>query len=364
MENTAELSITYKNIHNRFKLNGTYFNREELSLVAYSFIKEGEPYQKVIGDFLLDWLDKRETIAVYTSGSTGKPKKIELSKQHMVNSAIATGDFFEITVGDTALLCLPADYIAGKMMLVRAMILGLEIDVVKPLSNPLERINKDYDFVAMTPMQVKDSLSGLDHVKTLIVGGAPMSGELKTALSDTTCKVYETYGMTETVTHIAAGKVNYLKPGEKPCFTLLPGINISLDDRGCLVINAPEISNLTITTNDLVELVSEKEFRWLGRYDNLVNSGGIKLVPELIEKKIRKIIPGRFYVTGIPDDKLGEKLVLFAEEKTNPGLTAEEIQTKIGGLALLDKYETPKEVHLIKNFKETKNGKVLRHREL
>ncbi|MGS2761514.1 AMP-binding protein [Sinomicrobium sp. M5D2P9] len=364
MTNTPVLPVTYKNIHNRFKLNGTYFSREDLSLVAYDFIKEGEPYQKVIGNFLLDWLDNRETIAVYTSGSTGKPKKIELRKQHMVNSAIATGDFFGITVGDTALLCLPADYIAGKMMLVRAMILGLEIDMVKPSSNPLERTNKEYDFVAMTPMQVQNSLSGLDRIKTLIVGGAPMSVDLKRMLGKTTCEVYETYGMTETVTHIAAGKVNHLNNGEQPYFTLLPGVGISLDDRGCLVINAPDISDLTITTNDLVELVSEKEFRWLGRYDNLVNSGGVKLVPEQIEKKIKKVIPGRFYLAGIPDDELGEKLVLFVEEKTNPGLEAKEILRKISGLDLLDKYETPKEVRLLKNFKETKSGKVLRHRDL
>ncbi len=362
--NTGELSITYKNIHNRFKLNGTYFSREDLSLVAYNFIKEGEPYQKVIGDFLLDWLDNRETIAVNTSGSTGKPKKIALYKQHMVNSAIATGDFFGITVGNSALSCLPADYIAGKMMLVRAMILGLEIDLVKPSSTPVEKISKEYDFVAMTPMQVQNSLPVLDCIKTLIVGGAPMSGALEARLSKTGCKVYETYGMTETVTHIAARKVSHPQSGRERCFTLVPGVEITVDDRGCLVINAPGVSDVAITTNDLVELVSEKEFRWLGRYDNLVNSGGVKLVPERIEEKIREVISGRFYVGGIPDDKLGEKLVLFIEEKTNPGLTTEEIRAKITGLKSLDKYERPKEVRLIKNFKETGSGKVLRHRDL
>lgn len=358
-----EPSITYKNIHNRFKLDGTYFGREGLRMAACSYIKEGEPYERAIGDFLLDWLDNSETITVHTSGSTGKPKPMKVSKQNMVNSALATGDFFGITVGDRALLCLPVDYIAGKMMLVRAMILGLEIDLVKPSSDPLKRMKKDYDFSAMTPMQVENSLSGLSRIKTLIVGGAPMSETLKASLPKRSCKIYETYGMTETVTHIAARKVNGRKnkKGEEPCFTLLPGIKVSLDERDCLVINAPHLSDEIITTNDLVELVSEKKFHWLGRYDNIINSGGIKLIPEQIEHKIRDGIKGRFYLKGLPDDKLGEKLVLFVEEKTNPGLTVENIRKELNGLSSLDKYEIPKEIHMVGTFEETKSGKVLRH---
>lgn len=364
MTEKKEVSITYKNIHNRFKINGRYFNREDLRIVACSFIKEGEPYEKVIGDFLLDWLDNRETIAIYTSGSTGKPKQVEIGKQYMVNSAIATGDFFNISVGDTALLCLPADYIAGKMMLVRAMILGLEIDLVKPSSNPLEKLKKAYDFSAMTPMQVQHSLPKLSQLKKLIVGGAPISGTLKAALPKTKCKIYETYGMTETVSHIAAKRVNGRKKEEDPCFTLLPGVKTSLDERGCLVINAPHVTGAPVVTNDLATLVSKKKFHWLGRYDNLINSGGIKLIPEQIEEKIRGAIDGRFYVKGIPDDKLGEKLVLFIEEKTNPGLVKEDIKKEIGTFPSLDKYEVPKEIRLVKAFRETKSGKVLRHSDL
>ncbi|MBC9797259.1 AMP-binding protein [Sinomicrobium weinanense] len=359
-----KLSITYKNIHNRFKINGMYFNREDLRMVACSFIKEGEPHEKIVGDFLLDWLDDRETIVVYTSGSTGKPKPVEISKQYMVNSAIATGNFFDITVGNTALLCLPADYIAGKMMLVRAMILGLEIDLVKPSSHPLEELKKDYDFSAMTPMQVQHSLSELQRIKKLIVGGAPMSGTLKASLSGTACKVYESYGMTETVSHIAARRVNGRKKEEIPCFSLLPGVKTTLDDRGCLVINAPNVADGPVVTNDLAELVSKKKFRWLGRYDNIVNSGGIKLIPEQIEEKIRPVIDGRFYVKGISDDRLGEKLVLFIEEKTNPGLGEKDLRKAIMELPVLDKYEIPKEIRLVEAFGETKSGKVLRHNDL
>ncbi|SFW20394.1 O-succinylbenzoic acid--CoA ligase [Sinomicrobium oceani] len=364
MTNTAGLSITYKNIHNRFKLDGNYFSREDLSLVAYNFIKEGEPYQKAIGDFLLDWIDDKDTITAFTSGSTGNPKKIQLEKQSMVNSALATGDFFGISVGDRALLCLPVAYIAGKMMLVRAMILGLEIDLIRPVSAPLEETCNGYDFVAMTPMQVEHSVAALDRIKTLIVGGAPMSGALKAKLTETSCSVYETYGMTETVSHIAAKKITGNDGEAASCFHALPGVGISTDERGCLVIDAPEISGKQVVTNDLVELVAENTFRWLGRYDHVINSGGIKLIPEQIEEKLRSIIPGRFYVSGVKDARLGEKLVLFVEESSNPGWTAEAVEKAIRTLHSLGKYEVPKEIRLEKNFRETQNGKLLRHRDL
>ncbi|MEO0527076.1 MAG: O-succinylbenzoic acid--CoA ligase, partial [Bacteroidota bacterium] len=142
------MAPTYKNVHNRFKLNGLSFSREELKEVGYSLVKEGEDYEKSIGDFLLDWLSDIPTLQVKTSGSTGTPKLITLQKQLMVNSAMATGDFFKTSVGNSALLCLPCDYIAGKMMLVRAMILGWALDYVQPTSQPLATTSKTYDFAA------------------------------------------------------------------------------------------------------------------------------------------------------------------------------------------------------------------------
>ncbi|MGB6152848.1 MAG: AMP-binding protein, partial [Pricia sp.] len=161
----------YRKVHSHFRLNVNAYTRKELKEVAYSYIKEGESYEAEIGEFLLDWLDDGPTLEVHTSGSTGKPKRITLQKQHMVNSAIATGDFFGLQAGDSALLCLPASYIAGKMMLVRAIVLGLELDCVPPSSKPLDGVVKSYDFGAMVPLQLENSLDDLGQIKTLIVGG-------------------------------------------------------------------------------------------------------------------------------------------------------------------------------------------------
>ena len=338
---------TYHNVHNSFKLNGYHFNREHLLRVAYSFIKEGEDFEKPIGEFLLDWFDDRTYIDLQTSGTTGVPKTIRTSKQAMVESAIATGDFFNLRPGNKALQCLPVKYIAGKLMFVRAFILGLDMDFVAPSANPLEnKSDVKYDFIAMVPLQAKNSLKELKNVKKLIIGGSMISKALEKELSKLPTKVYETYGMTETITHIAAREL-----GEK-VFTVLPDITISYDYRNCLVIHAPRISDDLIVTNDIVELTNEKQFKFIGRYDNIINSGGIKLIPEQIEEKLSGKIPARFFVTGKPDEKLGEKLVLVIEGDN------QKIDEAV--FDALDKYEKPKEVLFIPKFKQTENGKILR----
>ena len=209
---------SYKNVHNRFKLNGFHLNADDLCRVAYSFIKEGDDFEKPVGDFILDWFDANDYIEMYTSGSTGKPKKIRVLKQAMVNSALATGDFFGLEAGNTILNCLPVKYVAGKMMFVRAFILGLEMDFVAPSSHPLELIGKSYDFTAMVPLQAMNSIELLYHFKTIIIGGTKVSAELEKKLKPIKATIYETYGMTETITHIAARK-----KGEK-AFTTLPTV--------------------------------------------------------------------------------------------------------------------------------------------
>ncbi len=351
---------TFDKVHLRFKLNGLYFDREELKEVAFSFVREGAPYEKSIGDFLMDWLNNKEYLFVRTSGSTGTPKVIRLNKQHMVNSAIATGDFFGITVGDSALHCLPTEFIAGKMMLVRALILGLEIDLVEPSLNPMERIKKEYDFSAMIPLQLKNSLNKINQVKKLIVGGAYVPKTLIDAVQNVDTEIFETYGMTETVTHIAAKKINHFTNNEEKnnsYYELLPNIEISKDERDCLVIDAPNISEESIITNDIVELKSDKQFEWIGRYDNVINSGGVKLIPELIEAKISGAIPNRFFVIGKEDKELGEKLVLVVEGNK---LDKKTVTDTIKGIPSLDKYEIPKEIILVDKFRETENGKIIR----
>jgi o-succinylbenzoate---CoA ligase len=341
----------YKNIHNRFKINGVHLDKEALFQLAYSSIKEGEEFEKELGEFLLDWLDDKETIQLTTSGTTGAPKIITINKQAMVHSAVATGDFFNLQPQNKALLCLSPRYIAGKMMIVRALIIGLELDYIIPSSN-LDDLQKDkiYDFVAIVPLQAENSLNKLDQFKKIIIGGAKVSDSLTLKLNNVNAEIYETYGMTETITHIAAKKI-----GEE-CFNVLSHVAINSDERNCLVIIAPTILNSEIITNDIVEIVNDKQFKWLGRFDNVINSGGIKLFPEQIEAKLASKISNRFFITGQPDSLLGTKLVLVVEGK----------QQKFDDFIFneLDKFEKPKEIVFILEFVETNTKKVNRIRTL
>ncbi len=342
----TENTVHYKSVHNKFKLNGFHLDREDLCRVAYSFIKEGEPYEKPVGEFLIDWFDDKPYLEMTTSGTTGVPKVVIISKQSMVNSALGTGDFFEIKPGDKALACLPVKYVAGKMMFIRAFILGLDMDFVAPSSHPLKRTEGVYDFAAMVPMQAQYSLEELRRVKKLIVGGAKITKPLVDALKALPIEVFETYGMTETVSHIAARKI-----GEE-FFTVFPNIKITENELQCLEVEAPHLIEEKLITNDLIELVNENHFKWLGRVDNVINSGGIKLIPEQIEEKLATKIPRRYFVAGQPDPILGEKLVMMIEGE--PFTIENEI------FECLDKYEKPKEIHFVKHFEETATGKIMR----
>ena len=343
----------------QFKLNGYAYSNEELKEVAYSLIKEGVDFEKEIGDFLLDWLSPDPALTVRTSGSTGLPSGVALKKQHMVNSAKVTAEYFGLEAGDRVLLCLSASYIAGKMMLVRAMVLGLELDFVPPTSRPLDSVAKSYKFCAMVPLQLESSINKLNQIETIIVGGAPVSPQLRNLVNSCSAKVYETYGMTETITHVAVRPLNHCDSNSDPnAFEILPDISISQDDRKCLVINAPNISDDPVITNDIVELISEKEFIWLGRYDNIINSGGIKLIPEQIEQKLSALIESRFFVSALPDAKLGQKLALVIEGANIEGLR--ELINKSD----LNKFEIPKEIFYVPAFKNTANGKIIREKSL
>lgn len=356
-----EKAVTLPETHPQFRLNKMHYSSEELASVAYNLIKEGEAYEARIGSFLLDWLNDKEYVVVKTSGSTGTPKKYRLRKEHMINSAMATGKFFDLPAGTTALHCLPANFIAGKMMLVRAMILGWDLDTVPPKASPLDQVFKLYDFSAMTPFQLDNSLSRLHVLRKLIVGGGAVSANLKRLVQGLGTKIYETYGMTETVSHIAARRINPTKEKESPIpFKVLPEIAISKDERECLVIDAPNITDDKLVTNDVVEILSPKKFLWKGRIDNVINSGGVKLYPEEIEAKLDAIITHRFFITSLPDDALGEKVVLMVESNFSEE-RLRSLEREIKNFNLLGKYEVPKKIYFVEKFEETANGKI--HRE-
>lgn len=339
-------TVTYKNVHNHFKFNGVHLGREQLCTVAYSFIKEGADFQKALGDFLIDWFDDKTYIEMNTSGTTGTPKLIRVEKEAMVSSALSTGDFFDLNPGNKVLHCLPVDYVAGKMMFVRSFILGLDMDFVEPNSNPLEYNDVKYDFAAMVPLQAKNSLAKLTNIKKIIIGGVKIHKSLEQELVKLPNEIYETYGMTETITHIAAKRV-----GER-AFTVLPNVTVSSNENNCLVVHAKKINPEPIVTNDIVEIVSDTQFVWLGRFDNVINSGGIKLIPEKIEEKLSTHIPRRYFVYGQADDVLGEKVVLYVEGE--PIAIDEEV------FSVLDKYEKPKNIVFIPKFTVTATGKIVR----
>ena len=346
--------------HPDFKLNQMHLDNEALAAVAYSYIKEGEPYEGEIGNFLLDWLNEKDYVYVQTSGSTGKPKKIRLRKEHMINSALSTGRFFDLPQQTTALLCLPVKYIAGKMMLIRAMVLGWHLDVVPPKANPLDQVFKRYDFSAMTPFQLDNSLSRLHLVQKLIVGGGAVSNNLKKLVQGIRTEVYETYGMTETITHVAARRINDGKAQADPIpFHVLPKIKIATDERQCLVIQAPKVAEEEIVTNDVVEILGKKTFLWKGRIDNVINSGGVKLYPEEIEHKLSNVIAHRFFVGAIPDDALGEMLVLMVESPFSEE-SLRNLEEEIRKENLLEPFEVPKKIYMVEKFEETPNGKIHR----
>jgi O-succinylbenzoic acid--CoA ligase len=342
----------FTKLHNKFKFNDEHFTRDQLIDVGYSFIKEGEGDEKAMGNFLLDWLDDRDYVLVPTSGSTRDSKMVKLKKQSMVNSAIVTGNYFNLHPGSTALHCLSSAFIAGKMMMVRALILGLDMDIRVPSAAPLDLLKKTYDFCAMAPMQLQNSLHDLHKVKTLIVGGAPVSGSLQAKIQDKSTAIFGVYGMTETLSHVAVKPLNHVEGGPIFRYTALPGVSLSTDNRNCLVIKAPWVLDGEVVTNDIVNLHSETEFEFLGRYDNVINSGGIKIFPERIEKKLGQTMDQRFFVISEKDEVLGERLVLIVEGNST------DIGPKV--FAGLDKYERPKAVYAIEHFEETTTKKIKR----
>jgi len=348
------MTPTFDKIHLKFKLNANYYDAEELREVAYSLVKEGEYYEKMMGDFLMDWLDSKDYINVRTSGSTGKPKVMKVSKQAMVNSAIATGNYFKMKPGQTALLCLPTHYIAGKMMLVRAMILGLELDFVDPTTQPVFDYGKTYDFCAMIPLQLQSTVDYIYNIRTLIIGGAAISKPLEEAIQGLKTKIYATYGMTETVSHVAVKAMNGTQ--KMDYFKVFPKVTITQDDRGCLVIEAPKLTPERLVTNDVVTIHSPTEFELIGRYDNMVNSGGVKLFPEQIEAKLEDKIKPRFFIASEADLDLGEKLILILESDQN------KLNTSV--FKALEKFEVPKEIYNIPKFKDTATGKIQRKETL
>ncbi len=342
------MSLHY--IHPDFRLNEKAYSKEELLVEAQAMVNSTEEYLVDLGTLILQWFDDNDYVVLSTSGTTGPPKKIQLKKEAMVCSAKATGAFFDVPCGASALLCMSTKYVGGKLMFIRALLLGWHLDAVSPSARPLQGNTKKYDFVAMVPMQVENSIEELSNVKTIIIGGAKVNAALAEKLIGLSTQVFETYGMTETITHIAAKRVG------TDVFSVLSHATVKQDERGCLVISAPTVNPELVITNDLVEVIDASHFKWKGRADNVINSGGVKLFPEQIEEKLSKRIPYRFFVIGKDDNYLGNRLVLVIE--STPYTLPEDIY------ADLSKFEKPREVQFVEKFVETETGKIIRKKNI
>lgn len=290
---------------------------------------------------------------VYTSGSTGRPQKIRLQKEHLQASARATLEALNIPAGARVHLALPLDKIAGLMMLQRALIGGWELVLEDPKSTVLKDIPGSFDFTALVPTQVATSLPYLARVKRILIGGAPIDAKLEVDLLAKGLKAWHSYGMTETITHVALRAID----GQTHFFEALPGVHFSVNENSCLQIHAPQIGCPALQTKDVVDLLDEKRFIWKGRLDNVVISGGLKLYPEELEKKINLARP--FFLSGVPDAHWGSKLVMVVEGEEF--LSPEDLQQAFVNLKSVEK---PKQVLYRSQFVYTSNGKLQRARSL
>jgi O-succinylbenzoic acid--CoA ligase len=319
--------------------------------------------------FCKSWLQGQESFSLQTSGSTGTPKNIIVGRNQMLSSAMATQSFFGISSGTLMLCCMNTNYIAGKMMLVRAMVWKCPILIVEPTSKPFDSVPSSFfpEFVAMVPLQVELSivshLAELKAIKYLLIGGAPLSENLQEQIFLSGLKAFQSYGMTETVSHIAIAPISQ----NKLQYQGLPGVEIGTDERGALWVKAEMSNGKRIQTNDLVEMITPTSFIWVGRADFVINSGGIKLHPEILETKIGNTLHRffplcSFFFFGEADEKLGQKLVLYIESENQLEEKASLLQEAIK--PVLSKFERPKEIYIIPKFARTQTGKINRQKTL
>ena len=322
-------------------------------------------------DFLSEWNNDSDRVLVHTSGSTGKPKPMMVEKKRMLNSARITCDFLGLKPGDSALLCMSLDYIAGKMVVVRSIERHLHLISVSPSGHPLKNINEEITFAAMVPMQVYNTLQvpeereRLTHIRHLIIGGGAIDAALEQELRSLpgNIAIWSTYGMTETLSHIALRRINGAEASE--WYQPFDSVKISQTEEGCLVIDAPLVCAETLVTNDIVEIesyiynkVEKTRFRIKGRKDNVICSGGIKIQIEEVEEFLKPHLEKPFMLAKKKDEKFGEIAVLLSEDK---GI--KKVEATIRRL-LSDhknhKYWIPREFRYVDHLPLTETGKPKR----
>jgi len=370
-----------------FKMGGLYFKKLTLTFVRknnnlesffYSQSKLNFPkskndaldlknYEQETLLFCNQWQEGIKEFNLKTSGSTGIPKEMKISREQMKLSAAKTIQLIGLKQGDKALVCLNTKYIAGIMMLVSGFEAAMEMSIIAPTANPLEQFPSDtyFDFASFVPYQLQSILEDtpekipiLNRMKGILLGGAAISPYLEERIQALSVPVYATFGMTETISHIACRRMNGASASHK--YTCMPGIEINTNAKGCLTIKGDVTNFKLIETNDLVEINPPNQFYWIGRTDNVINSGGIKIPVEKLENKISEAfmelkINNRFFITGLPDTEFGQVVALFVE-----GTLPEGTKSKIVLLLKqkITRYEIPKRIIEIVKFEETPTGKI------
>lgn len=352
-----------------YPFDSIWINQREVSIheLLLGHVSAQSEYEASNLDFISAWLTGQETFTLQTSGSTGLPKSITFKRTQMQASAARTVRALGLEKGITALVCLNTKYVAGKMMLVRALEHGMKILIVDPGSNPFQQLSSgtNLDFMAVAPLQLQTLLDNpkdntrLNLMKAILVGGAPVSLKLKNSIKTLTCPVYETYGMTETISNVAFKLLNTSKASNY--FIPLPGVNVEVDDRGCLIIH-DAIQPDPIITNDAVK-INRIGFRWLGRADHVINSGGVKIHPEKVESDLEAVFqtlttPHNYFIGSLPDDRLGESVTLYIEgEHIND---SDVVKLKEAFARFPDRLQRPRKAVLITKFHYTQTGKINR----
>jgi len=336
-----------------------YTKEMALAMAAHRLASSDTPeWQRDLFAFLQAWWTDSPTLEVQSSGSTGTPKLFHVEKKKMMQSAIMTCSSLHLHKGDNALLCLPLKYIAGKMMVVRALVAGLNLYPVPPDGHPLANIpcELQFDFAAMIPLQVYNSLQinaekeKLITIKQCIIGGATINPSLEKSVAELPNTWYSTYGMTETLSHIALRRLNGPKASLR--YYPFPEVMLSLTEENTLVIDAQNITNETLITKDIALIHPDGGFEILGRTDNVIISGGIKLQIEELERKLSEVLSDPFAITSIPDEKFGEKVVVLIQTQH---ITIEDFIKKTAHC--LHPYEEPKQLICVTEIPMTANGK-------
>jgi O-succinylbenzoic acid--CoA ligase len=325
-------------------------------------------FEKEILSFIIEWMAGKDIFHLKSSGSTGTPKEIILYRDQMILSAESTLDFLGIPAGGKALLCLDPRYVAGKMVIIRSITGDLDLYAIDPKSNPLSEFDPGHiiDLASFVPYQIAEileesySLKKFRSIYNVLIGGAMIPPQLESQLGTYENKIFHTFGMTETVSHIALRPLSGMS--QSPYFKVLPGISIGRDERGCLIVEGKITGGKKLITNDLVEIVSEKEFEWKGRIDQVINTGGIIVNINLLEIKVREIlqslnIHNDFFIDHIADEKLGDKIVMILESgyiNIDIGSIKETFKKQ------LSKFEIPRVIQVVQKFSRTDTGKINR----